>query len=108
MMNDFSSQPSFVTYTALTMMVTMGSHAKGDTGLNTCIKGFSACITFLLRPQRMPIGKAILVAMRKPINTVIRLVYIWSTYVGLPVYFTVRILAFGFLARAALCRHSWR
>ena len=33
--NDFSNIGSLVTYTALTTMVTMGSQASGETGLNT-------------------------------------------------------------------------
>ena len=43
-------------------MVTIGSHASGDTGLKTWISGLSAVFTVLERPQRMPSGTAIRVA----------------------------------------------
>ncbi len=77
--NDFwNHAPSDVMYTALTTSVTIGSHASGDTGRNTWISGFSAACTVRLRPQRMPTGTAISVAIRNPVNTVLRLVRIWS------------------------------
>ena len=73
---DFSNIGSFVTYTALTTIVTIGSHASGDTGLKIWISGLNAALIVLLRPQRMPSGTARSVASRKPVNTVFRLVRI--------------------------------
>jgi hypothetical protein len=90
------------------MMVTSGSHASGDTGLKICINKLSAELIVGLSPHRMPSGTAISVASKKPVNTVFRLVRIWSMYVGLPVYFTRRISASGFLASLTALRFSWR
>src|SRR5688572_24229773 len=72
--NDFSKIGSEVTYTALTMIVTSGNHASGDTGLKIWISRLSAELMVGLRPHRMPNGTAIRVASRKPVNTVFRLV----------------------------------
>src|SRR6186713_2627353 len=77
--NDFSKNGSAETYRALTTMVTIGSHASGETGLNTWISGLNIALKVLLAPQRMPSGTAISVASRNPANTVLRLVKIWST-----------------------------
>ncbi len=96
MMNDLGKSPLLVTYTALTTIVTSGSQARGETGLNIWIRGFKALITVLLNPQITPIGSATSEAMTNPINTVFRLVIIWSMYVGLPVYLIVVTFAFGF------------
>ena len=60
-------------------MVTIGSQASGETGLNICIKGFMAALNKGDRSHRMPIGTANAVAIKKPMNTVFRLVMIWST-----------------------------
>ena len=40
--NDLAKKGSSLTYTALTIMVTRGSQAKGETGLKTWMKGFIA------------------------------------------------------------------
>src|SRR5688500_6381080 len=72
--NDFSNIGSALTYTALTMMVTSGSHASGDTGLKIWINRFSAELIVVLSPHRMPSGTAISVASKNPVNTVLRLV----------------------------------
>ena len=37
-------------------MVTMGSQASGETGLNICTKGFSAALAVGDRPDRMPLA----------------------------------------------------
>ncbi len=76
LMNDFSKNGSAETYSALTTMVTIGSHARGETGLNTWISGLNMALNVLLAPQRIPRGTAIRVANRKPANTVFRLVKI--------------------------------
>ena len=78
LMNDLSNIGSAVTYTALTIIVTMGSHASGDTGLNSWISGLNIALKVLLAPHRMPMGTASNVASRNPANTVLRLVKIWS------------------------------
>ena len=78
LMNDLSNIGSAVTYMALTIMVTMGSHASGDTGLKSCINGLNIALKVLLTPHRIPIGTARMVASRNPANTVFRLVNIWS------------------------------
>ena len=59
-------------------MVTIGSQASGETGLNIWISGFIAEFTVGLRPQKIPIGTATIVATRKPKNTVLSDVPIWS------------------------------
>jgi hypothetical protein len=40
--NDFCSNGSLLTYTALTTIVTIGSHASGETGLKICTSGLIA------------------------------------------------------------------
>src|SRR6188768_258951 len=75
---DFSTTGLSLTYSALTTSVTMGSQARGEIGLNTCTKGLKAASTMRLMPQRMPMGTARSVANRNPVNTVFRLVTIWS------------------------------
>ena len=67
-------------------MVTSGSHASGETGLNICTIGFNAEFNLALKPIHMPSGMAINAATKKPLVTVIKLVNIWSTKVSLPVY----------------------
>ena len=89
-------------------MVTIGSHASGETGLNTWINGLSAALIIGERPHRMPIGTATRVARTKPVNTVTRLVMIWSTYVGLPVYLRILTLAPGSSANCSALRFSCR
>ena len=74
--NDFGSHGSVLTYSALTTIVTIGSHARGDTGLKSCTSGFTAAFTVFDRPARMPTGTATSVASTKPANTVRRLVQI--------------------------------
>ncbi len=59
-------------------MVTIGSHASGDTGLKIWISGLSPPFTVRDRPHMMPSGTAIKVATTKPNATVFRLVRIWS------------------------------
>ena len=66
-------------------MVTIGSQASGDTGLKSWMSGLMAPFTVFDRPQAMPSGTAINVAMMKPRPTVFNDVTIWSRYVGLPV-----------------------
>ena len=78
LMNDLSNIGSAVTYTALTIIVTIGSQASGDTGLKSWISGLNIALNVLLTPHRMPMGTASNVASRKPANTVLRLVKIWS------------------------------
>jgi hypothetical protein len=56
LMNDLSNIGSAVTYTALTIIVTIGSHASGETGLNNWISGLNIALKVLLAPQRMPMG----------------------------------------------------
>ena len=51
-------------------MVTIGSQASGDTGLKIWISGLIAPFTVVDRPQAMPSGTAISVAMMKPRPTV--------------------------------------
>src|SRR6478735_8445883 len=75
---DFSTTGFSLTYRALTTSVTMGSHASGEIGLNTCTKGLKAASTIRLMPHRIPMGTASSVAKRKPVKTVFRLVTIWS------------------------------
>ena len=65
--------------------MTIGSQASGDTGLKICTSGLIAALNVAIRPQSMPSGTATRVAIRKPVNTVFRLVKIWSMKVGLPV-----------------------
>ena len=65
-------------------MVTSGSQASGETGLNTWISGLMAAFTWRFSPMMMPSGTAITVARRKPASTVPRLVTIWSKKVGAP------------------------
>ena len=60
-------------------MVTIGSQASGDTGLKIWISGLIAPFTVVDRPQAMPSGTAISVAIRKPRPTVFSDVRIWST-----------------------------
>ena len=77
--NDFSNQASSPpVYMALTTSVTMGSQAKGDTGLKICTNGLMAVLKTGLMPQNRPSGTAINVAITKPANTVYRLVKILS------------------------------
>ena len=78
LMNDLSNIGSAVTYTALTIIVTMGSQASGETGLKSWISGLNIALKVLLAPHRMPMGTASSVASRNPANTVLRLVKIWS------------------------------
>src|SRR5688500_1939481 len=78
LMNDLSNMGSAVTYTSLTIIVTIGSHASGDSGLNSCISGLNIALSVLLAPHSMPSGTAMIVASRNPANTVFRLVKIWS------------------------------
>src|SRR6476660_5969274 len=78
LMNDFSKNGSADTYSALTTIVTIGSHASGETGLNTWISGLNMALNVLLAPHRIPSGTATSVASTKPANTVLRLVRIWS------------------------------
>ena len=59
-------------------MVTIGSHASGETGLKIWISGFSAAFAVTDRPAAMPRGIATAEAMRKPNNTVLIEVQIWS------------------------------
>ncbi len=59
-------------------MVTMGSHASGETGLKICISGFSAAFAVTDKPAAMPNGIATIDAMRKPKSTVLIEVQIWS------------------------------
>ena len=75
---DFSNNPSLVTCTAETTIVTRGSQARGETGLNIWISGLKAALTNSDMPHRIPSGTATSVAIRKPIATVCRLVTIWS------------------------------
>ena len=67
------------------MIVTIGNHANGDTGLNVWIRGFSAVYKVVLKPQTIPIGMAIKLANKNPVITVTILVSTWSKKVGLPV-----------------------
>src|SRR4051812_42518884 len=78
LMNDLSNSGVAVTYTALTIIVTMGSQASGDTGLNTWMSGLNIALNVGLMPHRMPSGMATRLASRNPANTVFRLVKIWS------------------------------
>src|SRR6187402_3335166 len=82
---DFSNQASegFVVYSAPTQIMTMGSHASGDTGLKIWIRGSSAVFTTSLVPHNTPIGMAISEATKNPANTVFNDVRIWSMYEGL-------------------------
>ena len=48
LMNDFSNIGSAVTYTALTIIVTIGSQASGDTGLKSWISGLNVALNVLL------------------------------------------------------------
>ncbi len=48
------------------MMVTIGSQASGETGLNNWISGLIAALIVVLSPHRMPIGTAISVASSEP------------------------------------------
>ncbi len=57
-------------------MVTIGSQASGDTGLNSWTRGFTAALTVFERPASTPTGTAINVASTNPANTVRRLVKI--------------------------------
>ena len=59
-------------------MVTIGSHANGDTGLKIWISGFRAALAVGDRPAAMPSGIATTEATRKPKNTVLIEVQIWS------------------------------
>ena len=59
-------------------MVTSGSQASGDTGLNICTSGLIAVFTVADRPHSTPSGTARRVANMNPVNTVTRLVTIWS------------------------------
>ena len=52
-------------------MVTIGSHARGETGLKIWISGFSAALAVLDRPAAMPSGMAMMAAIRKPKKTVL-------------------------------------
>ena len=70
---DLATTGSGVTYSALTTIVTSGSHASGDTGLNSCTSGFNAAWRVPLRPIRMPTGMASSDASTKPDITVTRL-----------------------------------
>lgn len=58
------------------MIMTIGSQARGDTGLKIWMNGLTAVFTTLLSPHRMPSGTAIRDAMTNPVNTVFRLVKI--------------------------------
>src|SRR5689334_13347752 len=58
LMNDFSKNGLVETYNALTTIVTIGSHASGDTGLNTWISGLNIALKVLLAPHRIPSGTA--------------------------------------------------
>ena len=59
-------------------MVTIGSQASGETGLKIWMSGVSPRFTVGDRPQRMPIGTAMIVAMAKPKSTVWIEVQIWA------------------------------
>ena len=95
-------------YTALTTMVTIGNQASGDTGLKICTSGLIAPYSLGLRPQATPTGMAIRLASTKPVNTVSRLVPIWSKKVGLPVYSRHLISASGLRSSLAALRSSCR
>ena len=55
---------------AETTIVTMGSHASGETGLKIWISGFIAALAVGDSPAAMPSGTATMVASRKPKKTV--------------------------------------
>jgi len=67
---DFGNQSLGAVYNAETTMVTIGNHASGDTGLKICISGLSAPLNDFDKPQAIPIGIAITVAIKKPTATV--------------------------------------
>ena len=48
--NDFGNSGSELTYSALTTIVTIGSQASGETGLNSCTSGFTAALTVFDSP----------------------------------------------------------
>ena len=54
--NAFSNQRIVGDVEALTTMVTIGSHASGETGLKIWISGLMAAFTVGDRPQRSPAG----------------------------------------------------
>ena len=62
--------PPSVAARAETIIVTIGNHARGETGLKIWISGFSAAFAVADRPARMPKGTATMVAIRNPKNTV--------------------------------------
>ena len=68
---DFGKSSDGLMYKADTTMVTIGSHANGETGLNICINGLIALCTDLDSPLAMPKGIAIMVARIKPKATVV-------------------------------------
>ena len=59
-------------------MVTIGNQASGETGLKIWMIGLKAAFAMGLSPHMMPIGTAMMVAIRKPKNTVCSEVQIWS------------------------------
>jgi hypothetical protein len=58
-------------------MVTMGSHASGETGLKICTSGLMAAFAVADSPARMPSGMATTAATRKPKNIVWIEVQLW-------------------------------
>src|SRR5690242_5866107 len=82
--SDLGNAPLASTYTADTTIVTIGSQASGETGLNSCTNGLIAPLIVRLRPDAMPSGSATMAARTKPRPTVLSEVRIWSMKVGRP------------------------
>ena len=68
--SDLGNQSAVSTYKAETIIVTIGNHARGDTGLNICIKGLMAPLKVRDKPDAIPIGMAMMVPSKNPRPTV--------------------------------------
>ena len=84
MVNELSSDEPI--NTVFTIIKTSKYQTTGETGLKIWMNQLNALFKVGLNPMKIPSGTAMNSARKNPAKTVFKLLKIWSTKDGLPVY----------------------